>query len=60
MKLNKFKLPINKGEVVGTLYLKDGNKIISKVSLTVKEDVQRASILELYKRTIKSILSGNV
>ena len=60
MKLNKFKLPINKGEVVGTLYLKDGNKIISKVSLTVKEDVRRASILELYKRTIKSILSGNV
>ena len=60
MKLKKFKLPIKKGDKVGTLYLKDGNKTINMVQLTVKEDVEKASILELYKRTIKSILSGNV
>lgn len=60
MKLNKLKLPIKKGESVGILNLKDGNKIISTVDLTVKEDVERASILELYKRSIKSILSGSM
>lgn len=60
MKLNKIKLPIKKGEKIGILKLKDGNKVLSTVDLTVKENVEKAGILELYKRSIKSILSGNV
>ena len=60
MKLKNFKLPIKKGEEVGVLKLKEGNKIVSEVSLTVKEDVKKASILELYKRSIKSILLGTL
>ncbi|MEE0699091.1 MAG: D-alanyl-D-alanine carboxypeptidase family protein [Bacilli bacterium] len=60
IKLNKIKLPIKKGEVVGELRLKNGNKVVSKVPLTVKRDAQKASILELYKRSIKSILSGSI
>ena len=58
MKLDKLKLPIKKGDKIGTLILKDGNKSINQVDLTVLEDVKRASILELYKRSIKSALSG--
>lgn len=60
IKLNKIKLPIKKGEVVGELRLKNGNKLVSKVPLTVKRDAQKASILELYKRSIKSMLSGSI
>lgn len=60
MKLDKIKLPIKKGEKIGVLKLKDGNKIISTVELTVKEDVLKASILQLYKRSIISILSGSM
>lgn len=60
MKLNKIKLPIKKGQEIGILKLKDGNKVINEVSLTVKEDVKKASIIELYKRSITSILSGNM
>lgn len=60
MKINKLKLPIKKGEKIGILNLKDGNKVISMVDLTVKEDVERASVLELYKRSIKSIISGSM
>ena len=60
MKLNKLKLPIKKGDKVGILKLKDGKKVISKVVLTVKEDVEKASILELYKRSIISVLSGSM
>lgn len=60
MNLDKIKLPIKKGDKIGILKLKDGNKVISTVDLTVKEDVEKASILELYKRSIKSILSGNM
>lgn len=60
IKLDKFKLPIKKGDKVGILKLKNGNKIVSKVELTVKKDIEKASILELYKRSIKGLLSGNV
>lgn len=60
MKLDKIKLPIKKGDKVGILKLKDGNKVISEVDLTVKKDVEKASILELYKRSIISIFSGSI
>lgn len=60
IKINKLKLPIKKGEKIGTLKLKDGKKVISEVELTVKNNVEKASILELYKRTIKRIISGNI
>ena len=60
IKLDKIKLPIKHGDKIGILRLKDGNKVISTVDLTVKEDVEKASILELYKRSIKGILSGSV
>ena len=60
IKLNKIKLPIKAGEKIGILKLKDGKRVINTVDLTVKEDARKASILELYKRTIKSILSGSM
>lgn len=60
IKLNKIKLPIKKGETIGILKLKEGNKVISKVELTVKENALKANILELYKRSIKSIITGNI
>ena len=58
--ISKLKLPIKEGSKVGTLYLKDKNKVIASTDLTVKEDVLKASILELYKRSIKSILTGDM
>ena len=60
IKLDKIKLPIKSGDKIGVLKLKDGNKVISKTCLTVKEDVSKANIIELYKRSIKSILTGNI
>lgn len=60
IKLDKIKLPIKSGDKIGILKLKDGNKVISTVDLTVKEDVLKANILQLYKRSIKSILSGSM
>ena len=43
-----------------TVTLKDGSKVINEVDLTVKEDANKANILELYKRSIISILSGSM
>lgn len=59
MILDKLKLPLKVGDKVGVLKLKEGNKVISTVDLTVKNDVEKASILELYKRSVKTILSGS-
>ena len=60
IKLDKIKLPIKKGQRVGILKLKDGNKVVSKVELTVKNDIKKASIIEIYKRSLKSIITGNI
>ncbi len=60
LELNKIKLPVKKGDKIGILKLKDANKVIGKVDLTVKEDVKKASIIQLYKRSIKSIISGSL
>lgn len=60
IKLDKIKLPIKKGQRVGILKLKDGNKVVSKVELTVKNDIKKASIIEIYRRSLKSILTGNI
>lgn len=60
MHIDKIKLPIKKGDKIGYLKLKSGTKVISTTTLTVKNDVEKASIIELYKRSIKSILSGSM
>lgn len=60
IKLDKIKLPIKKGQRVGILKLKDGNKVVSKVELTVKNDIKKASIIEIYRRSLKSIITGNI
>lgn len=60
IKLDKLKLPIKKGTTIGKLKLKDGNKVINEVELTVKEDVKKANIIELYKRNLKKVLTGNI
>lgn len=60
IKLDKIKLPLKKGQRVGILKLKDGNKVVSKVELTVKNDIKKASIIEIYRRSLKSILTGNI
>lgn len=60
IKLDKIKLPLKKGQRVGILKLKDGNKVVSKVELTVKNDIKKASIIEIYKRSLKSIITGNI
>ena len=60
VKIDKLKLPIKKGEKVGTLILKENDKIVSKSTLTVKEEVRKANILTLYTRILKNVLFGNI
>ena len=48
-------LPVQKGEQVGTMYVKDGENILSEVPLTVVEDVEKASYFTLLKRTLQEM-----
>ncbi len=55
--LNRVKAPVKRGDIVGTLTIKEDNNFISKVNVTVDKNVDKAGILTMYKRFIKDILS---
>lgn len=60
IEVKDIKLPIKVGDIIGKMYLKDGNKIIREIELTVKENVEKANIIELFGKYISDILSGNM
>ena len=60
IELNEIKLPINKGDVVGKAIVKDSNKKIREVELTVSEDIKKCNILKLFYKKIKNILCGTI
>lgn len=53
--LDKLKAPIKSGDSVGTLEIKENNKLLRSVDLTVKESIKKANLFELYIRYIKDI-----
>ena len=60
IKLDEIKLPIKAGNIVGKVTIKDNNKKIKEVDLTVKEDVKKCNIIKLYLKYLKNILEGNI
>lgn len=60
IEINNIKTNINKGDKVGVVTIKNNNKVISKVNLTVKKDVKKANIIELYFKYLGDIASGNM
>lgn len=58
IEISNLKAPLEKGDVVGKLILKESNIATRTINLTVKEDVKKANIFELYLRYIKQYL-GN-
>ena len=60
IELDEFNAPIKKGDVVGRLYVMNNDDIINEVDLTVKEDVEKCNLFELYWKYLKNILGGNI
>ena len=60
IKINNLKLPVKKGDKVGKLYVKNNNKIINTINLTVKENIEKCNFFELYFKNLKNIMSGNI
>ncbi len=54
------KAPIKKGDIVGSLDVLEDQNVIRKISVTVKEDIEKANFFELYLRYLKDILSGDI
>ena len=57
--VDKIKAPVKVGDVVGYLEITENGTIIKNVDITVTENVNKANILDLYKRYLKRVLSGN-
>ncbi|MBR1414048.1 MAG: D-alanyl-D-alanine carboxypeptidase [Bacilli bacterium] len=53
------KAPVKKKDVVGILEIKDNKgKVITKKNLVINEDIEKANIIDYYKRNLKTIISG--
>lgn len=59
-KIGNITAPVKKGDIVGSIDILEDNKIISTIYATVKEDIEKASIITIYLRNIKDIISGNL
>ena len=59
-KIGNITAPVKKGDIVGSIDILEDNKIISNIYATVKEDIEKASIITIYLRNIKDIISGNL
>ena len=60
IKVNDLKVPIKKGDIVGKLTVYNDNEILDTIDLTVKDNIKKANILELYLKYLKDILSGDI
>ncbi|RLL48151.1 D-alanyl-D-alanine carboxypeptidase [Oceanobacillus piezotolerans] len=49
-------LPLHRGDKVGMLRIKNGEEVLSEIPLTVNEDIEQASYITLFKRTIKEMV----
>ena len=51
--------PMQKGDRVGTLYVKDGKKTLSETPLTIKQDIETASYFTFLKRSLQKMAKFN-
>lgn len=59
IKLNNITYPIKKGTKIGTVYIKDNNQVVNKVSLISEKEIKKINIIKLYFNNLKNILTGN-
>ncbi|WP_010095994.1 D-alanyl-D-alanine carboxypeptidase family protein [Ornithinibacillus scapharcae] len=55
VKLDEVDLPLKKGDKVGMLQVKNGDKLISETPLVVNQDVEKAKLFTLFKRSIQKL-----
>jgi len=58
IKLDTVKLPVKKGDKLGTMYVKDDGETVQKIDLLANKDVKKMNIVKLYFRILKDQLIG--
>lgn len=60
IKYQDIKSEIKVGDIIGTLEIINDNDVIRTVELTVKENVERANVLELFCKYLKNVITGDI
>ena len=60
LKIAKKIAPLYKGDIIGKLTVKEDNKVINSVNVTVEKDVKKANIISLYFRNLINILNLSI
>lgn len=60
IKYNKISAKINRGDIIGEIILKDNDKEIKRVGITVNKDVEKASFIDLFYKYLKNTITGNI
>ncbi len=60
IKMEDLKVPLKVGDIVGKLYVLNNDEVINEVDLTVKKDVDKCNLFELYFKYLKNIIGGNI
>ena len=59
VKLDDYKLPIKKGDIVGKLSIKENGSNLYNINVTINKDLKKANILELLLRNISDFITGS-
>lgn len=60
IKLNEYKLPLKKGDKIGTLIVKDGNNIVNEIDVVVGENIKKATIFNVFFKTLSNYIKGEI
>lgn len=55
LNLKKIKAPVNKGDIVGSLTIKEDGKVVNNVDVTVDKRVDKAGLFTIYFRYLRDI-----
>ena len=58
--VDKIIAPIKKGDVVGTITLKEDENTTRTINVTVEKDIKKANLFTLYLRYLKEIITGDI
>lgn len=58
--IDNLKAPLKKGDIIGSLVVKENDKIVKRIPLTVFKDVKKINFFELFFRNFIDMITGNI
>jgi len=60
LKLDTIKAPVKNGDKVGIITVKENGKKTGEIEVTIKENIKKASLINLYFRYLSEIITGEI